>query len=368
MKKFRIGVLGCGEISAQYLKSAKEVFSDILEVSACSDIVMEKAKARAEGFSVPKSCAPGELFNDPEIDIIVNLTVPKVHEELTIESLKHGKHVYSEKPFALTLEGARNIIDIATQRRLRVGCAPDSFLSAPMQTAKKTLESGWIGKPVGFTAICPLRGNEYHRPDADFFYQKGAGPIYDMAPYYLNALINLLGPVKSVVAKGKITFPERTIKVPPRRGDTIKVEVPTYVACILEFGGGIFGTFTNSFDIWKSKQPNIEIFGEKGTMVLPDPNMYSGDVLISRYKDTEWRICPQFNEYSKHMRGVGIADMAKAIMEDRAHRANADMACHAVEIMKSMAESSADGVKKEIISTCVKPAGLWESEDTILWK
>lgn len=368
MKKLRLGILGCGAISEHYLRSARDVFSDTQIVTACSDIVCEKAIARANEFGVKKALTPDELMDDPDIDLIVNLTVPKAHEELTIACLEHGKHVYTEKPVAMTRDGVERIMETAARLGLRVGCAPDSFMSAPMQTAKKIIESGWIGEPIGVTAVCAMRGNEYWRPDADFFYQKGAGPMLDMAAYYFNALISIIGSVRSVVAQSRITYPERTIKVAPRRGDVINVEVPTFVSGVFEFDNGAIGTFINSFDIWKSRDSYIEIYGEKGTLILPDPNRYEGEVLISRYGDNEWRVCPQLNEYSKYMRGVGIADMAHAIADGYEHRAGIEMAYHVTDIMLAFEEAAAEGVRKVISSKCSKPSGLWETEDTILWK
>jgi len=368
VKKLRIGILGCGAISGHYLRSARDVFSDTQVVTACADLVREKAAGAAREYGIAKVQTPEEMLDDPDLDLIVNLTVPQVHEELTLACLTHGKHVYSEKPIAMTREGAQKIRNAADRFGLRVGCAPDSFLGAPLQTAKKVVESGWIGEPVGVSAICAMRGNEYWRPDANFFYQKGAGPMLDMAPYYFNALISIISPFKSVTAQARITYPQRTIKVAPRRGEVIQVEVPTFVSGVFEFANGAIGTFINSFDIWKTKSACIEIYGEKGTLVLPDPNQYIGEVLISRYGDGEWHACPQFNEYTKYMRGAGIADMARAIELGVPHRASLEMAYHVTDTMLAFEESATEGVKKQISSTCAKPAGSWEREDTILWK
>lgn len=368
MKKLRLGIMGCGAISEHYLRSARDIFFDTQMVAACADIVPEKAQARAAEFGIAKVLTPEEMLYDPDIDLVVNLTVPKAHEEVIISCLEHGKHVYTEKPLAMSREGAARIQEAARRSGKRVGCAPDSFMSAPMQTAKKLIEDGWIGKVIGVSAMCAMRGNEYWRPDADFFYQKGAGPMFDMAPYYLNVLISLIGPIASVTAQSRITYPQRTIKVPPRRGEKIDVEVPTYVAASFEFQNGVIASFTNSFDIWRTKEPFIELYGEKGTMVLPDPNRYDGEVLISRFKDSQFHVCPQLNEYTDHMRGAGIADMACAIEENRPHRASLEMAIHVSDILAAFDESAEDGMRKTIKSACESPAGLWIGEDTILWK
>ena len=368
MKKYRVGIIGCGEICGNYLSHAQQVYSDYYEVVAISDLDVERAKKRAEKYNVEKFGTPDIVYNAPDIDIIINLTVPKVHEQVTLKALECGKHVYSEKPLALTREGILKIKETAKKLGLRVGCAPDSFMSSPAQSAKKALEDDWIGKPVGFNAICPLRGNEFHRPDADFFYKKGAGPMFDMAPYYLNIFISLFGAVDSVMAMGKISFDERTIKAAPRRGEKIEVEVPTFVCSTLRFENGVMGTFTNSFDIWSSKTPYIEIYGEKGTMVMPDPNRYQGEVLIKRFKDTEWRAVPQFVEYEKYGRGIGIVDMIRAIESGTSHKTSIDMAYHTTDVILSMEEAIEKRCEIKISSTSPKPDGLWMTPETILWK
>ena len=368
MKKYKAGIIGCGAISGQYLKFAKLVYSDYFEIVALGDICVEKARSRAEEYEIERYGAPETVYEAEDIDIIINLTVPTVHEEVTVKALESGKHVYTEKPLACSREGMKHIIEVAKRCGKRVGCAPDSFMSAPAQTAKKALEEDWIGEPIGVNAICAMRGNEYWRPDADFFYQKGAGPMMDMAPYYLNMFISLIGPVDSVQTMSKITWPERTIKVEPRRGEKIQVEVPTYVSSTMRFENGVIATFVNSFDIWRTQQPHIEIYGEKGTMVIPDPNRYKGDVLIRRFRDTEWRVLPQFVEYGEYGRGIGIVDMIRSIDAGVPHKTGLDMAYHTTDIIMAMDEAGALGRELKIESTTAKPGGLWETPETILWK
>lgn len=368
MKKYKVGLIGCGAIAGNYLRHAKEVYADYFEIVALGDIDPAKAKERAEKYEVARWGAPEIVYDDPDIDIVLNLTVPAAHEEVTIRALEAGKHVYTEKPLAISREGMQNIIDTARRCGKRVGCAPDSFMSAPAQTAKKALEEDWIGAPIGVNAICAMRGNEYWRPDADFFYHKGAGPMMDMAPYYLNMFVSLLGPVASVMTMSKITWPERTIKVPPRRGEKIQVEVPTYVSSTLSFESGAIATFVNAFDIWHTKQPYIEVYGEKGTMVIPDPNRYKGDVLIRRFKDSEWRVLPQFVEYAEYGRGIGIVDMIRSIEAGVPHKASAELAYHTTDVILAMDESGEAGRTLEITTTAAKPDGLWTTPETILWK
>ena len=368
MKKYKVGLIGCGAISGQYLKNSKLVYSDYFEIVALGDICVEKAKARAEEYEIARYGTPETVYEAEDIDIIINLTVPTAHEEVTVKALESGKHVYTEKPLACSREGMKHIIEVAEKCGKRVGCAPDSFMSAPAQTAKKALEDDWIGAPIGVNAICAMRGNEYWRPDADFFYQKGAGPMMDMAPYYLNMFISLIGPVDSVQTMSKITWPERTIKVAPRRGEKIQVEVPTYVSSTMRFENGVIATFVNSFDIWRTQQPFIEIYGEKGTMVIPDPNRYKGDVLIRRFRDTEWRVLPQFVEYADYGRGLGIVDMIRSIEAGVPHKTGLDMAYHTTDIIMAMDEAGELGRELKIGSTTAKPGGLWETPETILWK
>ena len=368
MKKYRVGIIGCGAISKNYAKYAKEVYYDYYTIVAVGDLCVEKAQALAESFDIPKFGTPETVYDDPTIDIIINLTVPMAHEEVTVRALEAGKHVYTEKPLACTKEGMLRIMETAKKCGKRVGCAPDSFMSAPSQTAKKAIEDDWIGAPIGINAICAMRGNEFHRPDADFFYHKGAGPMMDMAPYYLNLFVSLVGPVDSVMTMSKITWPERTIKVAPRRGEKIQVEVPTYVSSALKFKNGVIATFVNSFDIWGTQQPYIEVYGEKGTMVIPDPNRYRGDVLVKRFRDTEWRTVQPFVEYAEYGRGIGIVDMIRSIEAGVPHKAGVEMAYHTTEVIFAMDEAGEAHKEIKIASTADQPSGLWNTPETILWK
>ena len=368
MKNYKVGIIGCGDISKNYARYAQSAFSEYYTIVACGDLNVEKARILAEKFEIPTYGTPEVVYDNPEIDIVINLTIPAAHEAVIIRALEAGKHVYTEKPLATTREGCERIMAVTKRCGKRVGCAPDSFLSAPMQSAKKALEEDWIGDPIGINAICPLRGNELWRPDSDFFYKKGAGPTLDMAAYYLNIFISLVGPVASVMSMAKTTWQERTIKVAPRRGEKIAVEVPTYISTNLEFENGVLGTFVNTFDVWSSKQPFIEIFGEKGTLVLPDPNRYQGEVLFKRFKDSDWRPVPQFIEYNDYGRGIGVVDMIRAIEQDRNHRASVELGYHVTDVMLAINESAEDRTEHKIATTAEKPTGLWHDPETILWK
>jgi len=367
MRKYQVGLIGCGVISWHYLHFAQEVYSDYFEITALADILPEKAKARAEEFGIAKYGTPDLIYNDASIDIVINLTVPVVHEEVSVRILESGKHLYTEKPLATNREGMRRILTLAEKMGKRVGSAPDTFMSAPAQTSKKLLEEDWIGAPIGVNAICAMRGNEFHRPDADFFYQKGAGPMMDMAAYYLNQMVNLFGGVDSVMTMSKITFPERTIKVPPRRGEKITVEVPTYVSSNMRFENGVIATFVNSFDIWGTRQPFIEIYGEKGSMTMPDPNRYAGDVMVRRFNG-DWQPVQQFVEYGQYGRGIGIVDMIRCMEAGVPHKASGELAYHVNDVILAMDEAGQTGKEIMIESTASRPEGLWTMPEPILWK
>ena len=367
MRKYKVGIIGCGAISEHYLRFARDAYADYFQIVALGDLAVERAEARAREFGIAKHGLPEVVYEDKEVEIIINLTVPNAHEEVNIKALQSGKHVYSEKPLATSREGIKRIMAVAKECGKRVGCAPDTFMSAPMQTAKKVIEEDWIGKPLGVNALCPMRGNEFWRPDCDFFYKKGAGPMLDMAPYYLNVFVSLFGAVDSVYSMQKMTFPQRTIKVAPRRGEKIDVEIPTHVCATLRFENGMIGTFTNSFDIWASNTPKIEIYGEKGVMILPDPNLFEGPVYIKRFNDPEWRAVPQFIEYGKYGRGVGVMDMIRSLESGKPHKASAELAYHVTDVILTMDEAAEAKCEKKVASTVSQPNGLYEVQDPILW-
>lgn len=354
-------ILGCGAISSHYFRGAADIFPNRLRICACSDIAIDRAKASAEKYGVKKALTPEELLKDDEVELIVNLTVPKAHFDVTMSAIEAGKHVYTEKPFALNRSDAAKLIEAADKKGVRLGCAPDTFMSAPFQTAKKLIDENAIGDIVGVNAICPLRGNEFWRPDADFFYQKGAGPIWDMAAYYCNLIVSLLGPFRSVTAVGRMTWPERTYQCEGRRGDKIAVEVPTHTAALFELENGVLVNFTNSFDIYKTAAPYVEIFGGTGTLVLPFPNNYAGPVLLSQ-KGGEFKEVEQLAGYEGFMRSAGIADIAVCLENHKPHLASAQLAYHVTDIMCSWEESMESERKVHIGSSCEKPEGMWLRE------
>jgi predicted dehydrogenase len=300
-------------------------------------------------------------MRDDDTRLIVNLTVPQAHYEMTMKAIEAGKHVYTEKPLALTRKDAAFMIDAAAKKGVRLGSAPDTFMSAPFQTAKKLIAENTIGDIVGVNAVCPMRGNEFWRPDADFFYKKGAGPIWDMAPYYLNLMISLFGSFRSVTSVGRITWKQRTYEYEARKGDKIDVEVPTHTVALFELENGVIFNFTNSFDTYRSASPYIEIFGETGTLILPFPNHYTGDVLLSK-RGGDFEVIEQLTGYEGFMRSAGIADISACLDNGKSHLASAEMAYHVTDAMCAWEEAMEKGCTIKIESRCETPEGMWQRE------
>jgi predicted dehydrogenase len=354
--KTTVGVIGCGKISSIYLQ-APQTFG-ILDIVACSDLDMERARDQAQQFGIPKVCSAEELLADPDIDVVLNLTVPQVHVEVGMAALQAGKSVYAEKPLALSRTQGQALLQLAQEKQLRVGSAPDTFLGGGIQTCIKLIDEGAIGTPVAATAFMMNHGPESWHPNPDFFYQPGAGPMFDMGPYYLTALIAMLGPVQRVAGSTRVTFPERLITSQPQYGTKIKVNTPTHIAGILEFVQGAVATIITSFDVWHHQLPRIEIYGAEGTLRVPDPNTFGGPVYLRGARDNEWREVSLTHGYTKNSRGIGLADMAYAMHTGADHRANGALAYHVLDIMQALHESSLEGRHIHLTSTCQRPAPL----------
>jgi predicted dehydrogenase len=355
-QKVRVGIIGCGIISSIYLEAPGKF--DILEVVACSDIDMNRARAQAQKYNVPKACTVDELLADPDIDVVLNLTIPGAHAEIAQAALRAGKSTYSEKPLAINRAQGKAILDLAREKGLRVGCAPDTFLGGGIQTCIKLINDGAIGTPIGATAFMMGRGPESWHADPEFYYHIGGGPMFDMGPYYLTALIAMMGPIRRVTGLTRITFPERLITSKPKYGTKIAVETPTHIAGLLDFASGAIGTIVTSFDVWAHQMPPIEIYGTEGTLSVPDPNTFGGSVSIRKAQDKVWSTVPLTHAWDTNSRGIGLADMAHAMRTGRLHRANGDMAYHVLDIMEAIHESSRDGQHITLMSTCEKPKAL----------
>ena len=354
--KIKVGIIGCGVISAWYLKRLP-MFKN-LEVAACADLDAERAKAKAAEFKVPRACSVRELLADPEIGIVVNLTVPKAHAEVALSALKAGKSVYSEKPLASRREDGKRLLDLAAQKGLRVGCAPDTFLGAGLQTCRKAIDDGLIGEPVAATAFMLYHGPEAWHPNPEFHYEVGGGPMLDMGPYYLTALISLIGPIRRVTACTRVSFPERAITSEPKKGKVIQVETPTHIAGVMEFAGGAVGTIVTSFDVWGSRTPWLEIYGSQGSLSCPNPSTFGGQIFLHRAREKEWMPVPLSHVYSEDWRGIGVADMACGVQSGRRHRAHGETAFHVLDVMQSFLDSGATGRHVTPASTCERPAAL----------
>ena len=352
MKKMKVGVIGCGNISDAYFNH-KETFES-MEIVACSDIKMEAAKEKAENHEI-EFMTVDELLTHSSIEIILNLTTPQTHAEVNLKALKSNKHVYCEKPFALFRDEAKVVLDFADKNNLRVGCAPDTFLGGCLQTARKLIDDKWIGTPTSATAFMMGGGPESWHPNPLFYYQAGGGPVLDMGPYYLTALVNLLGPVKGVVSMAKKSD-KRIATSEVRFGEIIPVEVNTHVAGTLEFFNGVVASLVMSFDTKAVHHRSIEIHGTKASLQISDPNMFGGEVKISQQEKFE--SIPLSHAYTENFRSIGLADMASAIQSGRDHRANAKLAYHVLDVMLALDESAKSRKFIEISSKVDKPAAM----------
>jgi predicted dehydrogenase len=365
-KKLGVGVIGCGNISTTYLGLAP-LFRGI-EMRACADINMDAAKARSRQYKVRADTVDGLLKSD-DIDIVVNLTVPAVHYSVSKDVLDAGKHVYSEKPFVLSVQEGLDLKKRAEKKSLRVGSAPDTFLGGAHQLARDLIDSGKLGRITSGTCHVMSHGMEHWHPNPDFFFQPGGGPILDLGPYYISNLIQLIGPVKRVAALATIPAKERTISSKPRTGEKIPVSTPTTVLALLEFESGAAVTFNASWDVWDHGHAPMELYGEQGTVHVPDPNFFGGTVRFSK-KGKPVKKAPKWDHpfgvpNEQHSQGkmanyrtAGLADMAIAITEGRPHRCSLDAALHAVDVMMGILKSGETGKFVEMQTSCERPAAL----------
>ena len=356
MSAIPVGIIGCGNISKIYAEAGKKFAS--IEIAACADIDVSRAKDLAKEFDIPKALTVDELLADAGVALVINLTVPAVHGEVALQALKSGKHVYNEKPLALRRREAREMIGLAREKALRIGCAPDTFLGGGLQMCRKLIDDGAIGAPIGGAGFMLSRGIEDWHPNPEFFYKRGAGPLFDMGPYYLTAFTTLLGPVRRVTGSARISYKQREITSQPFAGQMIDVEVPTHVTGILAFESGPVVTLATSFDVTAHRMPNMEIYGSEGTLALPDPNTFGGPVLLKRRGEEEWREIPLDFGYTENSRGIGVADMAAAIAGEREHRANGSVAYHVLDIMHAIIDASESGRHIGMNSTMVRPDPL----------
>ncbi len=361
MSIIKVGIIGCGYISSIYMENIPAYKH--LSLTACADLDLERARAQAKQFGIPTGCSIQELLADPEIDLVINLTLPKVHAEVCLQILEAGKHVYVEKPLAIDLEEAKMVLDKAAEKGLIVGSAPDTFLGAGIQTALQLIEKGEIGVPIGASAFVIGRGHENWHPNPAFYYEKGGGPLFDMGPYYLTALIALLGPIHRLAGSARISYPERTVLSEPNKGKKINVSTETHISGTIDFASGVIGTLTTSFDAFGgSTLPPIEIYGSEGTLLVPDPNNFGGQVRLRKKDEENFTDIPLVSNFQENGRGIGVADMAYAILNGKAHRANGQLAFHVLEAMHGFLSSSKNGAYHHMESTCSKPEAFARNE------
>lgn len=354
-QKIGVGVIGCGNISDAYLKAASQF--PIIRMVACADINLAAAQAKAEAYGL-EALSVDDLLADNRIDIVLNLTTPAHHVPVGLKALEAGKHTYSEKPLAITLEDAARLVAAAKATGLRAGCAPDTFLGGAHQTARRVLDAGSIGDVVAGTAFMMVPGHEAWHPNPDFYYKSGGGPLMDMGPYYITDLINLIGPVKSVSGIAKASYETRTIGSGDREGETVSVEVPTHISGILSFENGASVTLTTSFDVHKHNHSHIELFGTEGSMVVCDPNQFEGEIKTSE-KGGDWAVALQEHLYGDgNYRILGLVDMAHAIVNGRPHRASLELSMHTLEIMTSILAAAASETTHYLKHQCERPAAM----------
>ncbi|WP_262395212.1 Gfo/Idh/MocA family protein [Youxingia wuxianensis] len=360
MEKTRIGVVGCGMISDIYLTNLTGRFGHAVQVMAVSDLSQDRAAAQAEKYHIPKVMSAQEMIDSPQIDILLNLTTPRVHFEICEKALLGGKHIYTEKPLSLSYAQGKRLLELAEKRGLYIGCATDTFLGAGLQTCRKLIDDGAIGKPLAATAFMMSHGWEGAHQNPDFYYLTGGGPMFDMGPYYISALVSLLGPAKEVAAMTSRGFETRTILCGPRKGQSIPVEVPTHITGTIRFETGAVATVITTFDVWETPLPFLEIYGTQGTIVGPDPNTYQGPVLLRSAVDPTPGQVSMANQYWENSRGLGLTEMALAIKRGEPARAGGRLGLHVLEIMEGFHRSGQDSRFISLESRCERPRAFIE--------
>ncbi|MFD0670639.1 Gfo/Idh/MocA family protein [Cohnella sp. GCM10027633] len=369
MRKVIVGVIGCGVISNIYLKNLTGLFGGIVEVKAVADLMPEAARKQADKYGIPFAYTPDELFADEEIEIVVNLTNPKGHGPLNMAALRAGKHVYVEKPFAVELEEAAEVLALARDKGLRVGGAPDTFLGGGLQTCRKLIDEGAIGKPLHAHALIVMVGPaDYDHPNPQAFLGKGGGPLLDLGPYYVAALASIFGPVTRVSGSAQTPEAEIVIRNPqsPKLGQSFVVESPTNVTGVLDFASGLVASVTATNGSF-GYHPRLEVYGTEGILTMNDPNMFGGDVTLFRASTYAKEAVAAAHPMNDDSRGAGVADMARAIIGGGAHRANGELAYHSLEVMHAIVKSSQEGRHVSIESRFERPAPVAETIDVGTW-
>jgi predicted dehydrogenase len=348
----RVGLVGCGKISQAYLSAG---YPNVTYV-ACADIEEARAKATAEAYHL-EALAVSELLSDGDVDVVCNLTVPRAHAEISTAALRNGKHVYLEKPLGLDREEGATVLQLAEEGGLTIGCAPDTFLGAGLQTCRWLIDEGRIGEPLAAMANMVSHGPEHWHPDPAFYYQRGAGPLFDMGPYYLTALVTLLGPISRVAGLSSGAGVDRRVRSGPRANEILPVEIDTHISGLLEFASGVVGTLVTSFDVWGSALPRLEIHGTEGSLSLPDPNTFGGPVRLFQAGAKDWEEIPT-DGFDLQRRGIGLANLADSLAGAGVNRASGRLAYHVLDAMVSVLEAGHKGEYVQLTSTVERPPAI----------
>ncbi|BDZ65096.1 Gfo/Idh/MocA family protein [Agromyces mangrovi Wang et al. 2018] len=349
----RVGIVGLGNISRAYLDTLARVPS--VRITAVADLDRSRAEAVASALPEARAATVDELVASPDVDTVLNLTIPAAHADVALAAIAHDRDVYGEKPLAATLDEARAMTAAADASGVRLGCAPDTVLGTGTQTARAAIDGGRIGRPLAATAVMVTPGHERWHPNPDFYYRAGGGPLLDMGPYYVAALIHLLGPVRRVTGMSSRLRDERVITGGERAGERIRVEVATHVSGVLEHDGGALSTLTTSFDGTATTAAPIEVHGELGTLSVPDPNHFDGEVRLAPLDDAgTWHPLAPAAGYVDAARGVGLLDFLRADAS-RPARAGADVALHSLEVMTALLESAESGERAVLTTTVERP-------------
>jgi predicted dehydrogenase len=349
-----LAVVGCGNISKQYLKNLTQ-FPDV-QVLFCADIDSGRAQAQATAYGVPGFGRVEQALDHPGVGLVVNLTTPAAHAQVAVAAVRAGKHVWNEKPLTLDVAAGRHLLEQARAANVRVGCAPDTVLGAGIQSARRLIADGGIGTPLSALTLFQGPGPESWHPDPEFLFATGAGPLFDMGPYYLSTLAVVFGPASRVAGVGRQARRTRTVGSGPKRGAEFGVQVPTYTAALAEYEAGPAAQLQFSWDSPLPRYGFVEITGTEATLAVPDPNRFDGDLRIRRAGDSDWTVIPSAGATGG--RGIGVVDMARAIVTGEPHRASGDMALHVLELMAKIDRSAATGQFEPVETTFVTPPPL----------
>ena len=376
-KVFKVGLIGCGHIAETYFRGHQ--YFNNFKIVACADINQKAADRCAKLYNI-KSTSVRSLLKDKEIEVILNLTIPQAHYSVSKKVLNAGKHVYSEKPLATQFQKGKELVNLAKRKKLYIGNAPDTFLGGGGQKARELIDSDLIGEIKLGNAIFAFPGVESFHPTPESWYRKQGGPVIDMGPYFFSTLVNLLGPAKQVQGRTLTAFKRRIYGAGPKKGKTFKVEVPTTYLATVQFKNGAIIQITISFDVINHQRNHMELYGTKGSIIVPDPNMFGGSVYISVTEGGRWgehktdkmqlgkinitSLSGRSNESptNANYRSVGMSEMLYAIEKGKKHRCNGELSLHVLDIIESTMKAAITGKPQKIKTTCDKPKKFTEQE------